>query len=152
MGFFHFLKKIKKKFLVSKKFRKYSSFTLQDILQKTLEHHQQNQDKLKVKIKGKSVILSGHVKSYATLEKAFNIIEKIPNLHFIEANNVIIDHKGGNSKAVEFYQVKEGDTFLKISKKIYGSGDKNEEILKANKPIISNPDKIYPGQILRIPN
>ena len=38
-----------------------------------------------------------------------------------------------------------------IAEKYYGNGAKNELIFEANKPMLKSPDKIYPGQVLRIP-
>lgn len=50
-----------------------------------------------------------------------------------------------------FHTVEEGDSLSKISKKVYGDPMKYEQIFEANKPMLSHPDKIYPGQVLRIP-
>ena len=44
-----------------------------------------------------------------------------------------------------------GDTLSKISKEFYGEANKYNQIFEANKPMLSDPDKIYPGQVLRIP-
>ena len=51
----------------------------------------------------------------------------------------------------EFYTVKSGDTLGKIAKQFYGNAAKYPLIFEANKPMLSDPDKIYPGQNLRIP-
>lgn len=50
-----------------------------------------------------------------------------------------------------FYEVKSGDTLGKIAKEHYGDAGKYPVIFEANKPMLSDPDKIYPGQMLRIP-
>ena len=47
--------------------------------------------------------------------------------------------------------VKSGDTLSKIAKEAYGDANTYMKIFEANKPMLSNPDKIYPGQVLRIP-
>jgi len=44
-----------------------------------------------------------------------------------------------------------GDTLSAIAKSQYGSANAYMKIFEANKPMLSNPDKIYPGQLLRIP-
>lgn len=49
------------------------------------------------------------------------------------------------------YTVKSGDNLSKISKEVYGDPNKYNTIFEANKPMLSNPDKIYPGQVLYIP-
>ncbi len=50
-----------------------------------------------------------------------------------------------------FYTVVKGDTLSKIAKTQYGNAMKYPTIFEANKPMLSHPDKIYPGQVLRIP-
>ncbi len=50
-----------------------------------------------------------------------------------------------------FYTVVKGDTLWKIAANQYGNGAKYPAIFEANKPMLSDPDKIYPGQNLRIP-
>ena len=51
----------------------------------------------------------------------------------------------------QFHTVVSGDTLGKIAKAYYGNAMKYPEIFEANKPMLSHPDKIYPGQVLRIP-
>ncbi|MEM9139797.1 MAG: peptidoglycan-binding protein LysM [Pseudomonadota bacterium] len=50
-----------------------------------------------------------------------------------------------------FHTVEKGDTLWAISAKHLGNGAHYEKIFEANKPMLSHPDKIYPGQVLRIP-
>jgi len=49
------------------------------------------------------------------------------------------------------YTVKSGDTLGKIAKQFYGNAMEYPKIFEANKPMLTDPDKIYPGQVLRIP-
>ena len=51
----------------------------------------------------------------------------------------------------EYHDVVSGDTLSKIAKEYYGDASKYPAIFEANKPMLSHPDKIYPGQKLRIP-
>jgi nucleoid-associated protein YgaU len=51
----------------------------------------------------------------------------------------------------KFYTVVSGDNLSKISKAQYGDANKYMVIFEANKPMLTHPDKIYPGQVLRIP-
>jgi nucleoid-associated protein YgaU len=51
----------------------------------------------------------------------------------------------------QYYTVASGDNLWKIAEKYYGNGSKNDVIFEANKPMLKSPDKIYPGQVLRIP-
>jgi nucleoid-associated protein YgaU len=50
-----------------------------------------------------------------------------------------------------FYTVKKGDTLSAIAKTYYKNANKYPVIFEANKPMLTHPDKIYPGQVLRIP-
>ena len=51
----------------------------------------------------------------------------------------------------QMYTVVKGDNLSKISKQFYGTPNKYPQIFEANKPMLTHPDKIYPGQVLRIP-
>ncbi|MGL4725503.1 MAG: peptidoglycan-binding protein LysM [Scandinavium sp.] len=51
-----------------------------------------------------------------------------------------------------YYTVKSGDTLSAISKAEYGTPNEYPRIFEANKPMLKHPDKIYPGQVLIIPN
>jgi nucleoid-associated protein YgaU len=50
-----------------------------------------------------------------------------------------------------FYTVVKGDTLSKIAKEFYGNANEYMRIFEANTPMLKHPDKIYPGQNLRIP-
>lgn len=50
-----------------------------------------------------------------------------------------------------FHTVERGDTLSAIAQKHYGKASAYMTIFEANKPMLSDPDKIYPGQVLRIP-
>ncbi|MGA1234205.1 MAG: LysM peptidoglycan-binding domain-containing protein, partial [Lutimaribacter sp.] len=47
--------------------------------------------------------------------------------------------------------VEKGDTLSAIAKKTLGNANRYPDIFEANRPMLSHPDKIYPGQVLRIP-
>jgi len=53
--------------------------------------------------------------------------------------------------AAHFYTVVRGDTLSKIAREFYGNANEYMRIFEANKPMLAHPDKIYPGQNLRIP-
>lgn len=56
-----------------------------------------------------------------------------------------------NAAAQTMHTVKSGDTLSAIAKKYLGDANRYNEIFKANQPMLTDPDKIYPGQVLRIP-
>jgi len=63
-------------------------------------------------------------------------------------NHLTVDQSAPEAK---FYTVVSGDNLSKISKAQYGDPNKYMVIFEANKPMLTHPDKIYPGQVLRIP-
>lgn len=58
---------------------------------------------------------------------------------------------GASSTAATLYEVKSGDSLSKIAKQLYGSGNAWKKIFEANTDILRDPNKIYPGQNLKIP-
>lgn len=56
-----------------------------------------------------------------------------------------------DAPTARFYTVVSGDTLGKIAREMYGDAGKYPVIFEANKPMLSDPNKIYPGQVLRIP-
>jgi len=93
------------------------------------------------------VIVSGSTQTNADREK---IILALGN---VEGVACVSDHIEVTNPEPEstFHEVKSGDTLSKISKDVYGDPMKYNAIFEANKPMLEHPDKIYPGQILRIP-
>ena len=59
---------------------------------------------------------------------------------------------GGVSAPAGSYTVQKGDTLSKISKQFYGDANAYKKIFDANRDQLKDPDKIQPGQVLRIPS
>jgi len=51
----------------------------------------------------------------------------------------------------QHYEVKKGDTLSKIAEEFYGDARLYPKIFEANRDILKDPNKIRPGQKLRIP-
>lgn len=104
-----------------------------------------------VAIEGDTAVLSGEVADQAAFEKA---VLAVGNAHGVAGVNTD-KLKVAATVASEpvFYTVKPGDNLWKIAEAQYGKGNgaKNSLIFEANKPMLTSPDKIYPGQVLRIP-
>ncbi|HVN34272.1 MAG TPA: peptidoglycan-binding protein LysM [Casimicrobiaceae bacterium] len=64
------------------------------------------------------------------------------------SNMMSVDQSAPEAK---YYTVVSGDNLSRISKSQYGDPNKYMKIFEANKPMLKDPDKIYPGQMLRIP-
>ena len=90
----------------------------------------------------------GIAKDQATKEK---IILSTGNVHGVAAvnDNMTVDLSQPES---QYYTVVKGDTLSKIAKEFYGDANAYQKIFEANKPMLTHPDKIYPGQNLRIPS
>ncbi|MEM9916511.1 MAG: peptidoglycan-binding protein LysM [Bacteroidota bacterium] len=104
-------------------------------------------EKLKLDLQNGVVTVYGKVPSQSDREK---IVLALGNVSGVEAvdDRLKVEKKEPKS---DFYQVKKGDSLSKIAKKYYGDPMKYKAIFKANKPMLKDPDKIYPGQTLRIP-
>lgn len=89
----------------------------------------------------------GVAKDQATKEK---VILSAGNIYGVAAvdDNMTVDLSEPES---QFYTVVKGDTLSKIAKQFYGDANAYQKIFEANKPMLTHPDKIYPGQNLRIP-
>ena len=99
-------------------------------------------------VEGDKVILTGEV---ATQEEKEKVILAAGNIAGVGSVEDKITVTGPVAKAARFVTVKKGDTLSAISKAEYGDANKYNKIFEANKPLLSHPDKIYPGQVLRIP-
>jgi len=58
---------------------------------------------------------------------------------------------GGAANAARTYTVQSGDSLSKISKQFYGNANEYMKIFEANRDLLSDPNKINPGQTLKIP-
>lgn len=99
-------------------------------------------------VEGDKVILKGEVSSQEEKEK---IILAAGNIEGVASVDDQITVTGPIAQAARFVTVKKGDTLSAIAKAEYGDAGKYNKIFEANKPLLSHPDKIYPGQVLRIP-
>lgn len=100
-------------------------------------------------VEGDKVILKGEVSSQEEKEK---IILAAGNIAGVASVDDQITVTGPITQAARFVTVEKGDTLSAISKKVYGDANKYNKIFEANKPMLKHPDKIYPGQVLRIPD
>ncbi len=93
------------------------------------------------------VVISGEAMTQEMKEK---IILAVGNVEGVGEVEDAVSTKD-NGAASQFHTVVSGDTLWKVSKTYYGKGSRYPEIFEANRPMLSHPDKIYVGQVLRIP-
>ena len=91
--------------------------------------------------------VSGVVPDQATKEK---VLLCCGNVSGVSNVNDLLTVKEPAPEA-QWHTVVSGDNLSKIAKKFYGDANKYPLIFEANKPMLTHPDKIYPGQMLRIP-
>jgi nucleoid-associated protein YgaU len=94
-----------------------------------------------------TVTVSGEAADQATKEKILVAAGNVQHVDKVD-DKLSVPNPAPES---QFHTVVAGDNLWKIAEKYYGSGAKNDLIFEANKPMLKSPDKIYPGQVLRIP-
>ena len=99
-------------------------------------------------VEGDKVTVTGEV---ATQEEKEKILLAVGNIAGVGSVDDQIAVTGPVVVAAKFVTVVKGDTLSAISLRVYGDANKYNKIFEANKPLLSHPDKIYPGQSLRIP-
>ncbi|PWJ58548.1 LysM domain-containing protein [Dyadobacter jejuensis] len=102
---------------------------------------------LTVKTTGDTVTLEGEVAAQEDSEK---ISLAVGNVEGVQVVNNLLTVATPAPEAT-YHTVEKGDTLSKIAKTVYGDAMKYPVIFEANKPMLQHPDKIYPGQVLRIP-
>ena len=119
-------------------------------LKKSLDAHGLDAKDIQVQVDGDQVVLKGSVKDQATLEKVVLAVGNTVGVAGVKTDDIAVSTPAEESV---FYTVKSGDTLWKIAEAQYGKGkgDQYNIIFEANTPMLKHPDKIYPGQVLRIP-
>ena len=145
MGLFDFASKIGKKLFGGD----------DDPAEKIQEHIEQANpgvENLKVEVNDGVATIKGDAESPAALEKAILMAGNAMGIDEVQAADATVAGQqaqfGGDD---EFYIIEKGDSLWKIAEKAYGSGIKYKEIFEANREVIEDPDKIFPGQKIRIP-
>ena len=115
-----------------------------------LEEYLQNLgmgDDIDVRFDDGVVYLSGEVADQETLER---VVIAVGNVKGVERVDEDLDVESP-AEAARMYNVQPGDTLSAIAKQFYGDANRYTEIFEANRPMLSDPNLIYPGQTLRIP-
>ncbi|MDQ0124364.1 nucleoid-associated protein YgaU [Pseudomonas lini] len=99
-------------------------------------------------VDGDKVTVKGEVGSQEEKEK---ILLAVGNIAGVGSVDDQITVTGPVVKAATFVTVVKGDTLSAISLRVYGDANKYQKIFEANKPMLKDVNKIYPGQSLRIP-
>lgn len=108
-------------------------------------------DDLQVQVEDDKAILKGTAGSQADKEKLIVAVGNIEGIASVEDQITIKEEVSTPEPEAQFHTVKSGDSLSKISKEFYGDAMKYNIIFEANKPMLKDPNLIYPGQVLRIP-
>ena len=93
------------------------------------------------------VTVRGAAPTQAAKEKVTLCCGNVASVQSVD-NEMTVTHP---EPEAQYHDVVRGDTLSALAKKFYGDANKYPVIFEANKPMLTHPDKIYPGQKLRIP-
>lgn len=102
---------------------------------------------LTVDVKDGVAVIGGNALTQEAREKAILVAGNVEGIGQVQEEIAV----AAAEPEATFYTVQKGDTLSAIAKTHYGNANKYMEIFEANKPMLTGPDKIYPGQMLRIP-
>ena len=112
---------------------------------------------LKVAFADGKVTLTGKANSMAAKEKAALIAGNVRGVTSVNDDGLTAPAAAAPAAgataagATRYYTIKSGDSLSKIAKEMYGDAGDHDKIFQANREVIGDPDKIYPGQQIRIP-
>ena len=104
-------------------------------------------DNLSIRIDGDTATIQGAADDQATKEKVILVVGNTAGIAAVDDQMTVENPE----PEATFHAVEKGDTLSKIAKEVYGDPMKYPVIFEANKPMLKHPDKIYPGQVLRVP-
>jgi nucleoid-associated protein YgaU len=145
MGLFDFAKKVGSKIFGASE----ANAAPAEELMKEAAKHGLDTSNIGVEVQGDKVVLTGSAMSMEEAEKIILAMGNTMGVSQIESHLAVNDAVA----ASKMVTVKSGDTLWKIAEASYGKGKGGQYnvIFEANRPMLSHPDKIYPGQVLRIP-
>jgi nucleoid-associated protein YgaU len=104
-------------------------------------------ENLKIQVDGEKATLTGKVDSQEIREKIVLLVGNTEGIGKVDDQLQVVRPE----PEAQYYDVKSGDSLSKIAKQFYGDANQYNRIFEANKPMLKDPDEIYPGQKLRIP-
>jgi len=105
-------------------------------------------EKLRVDYDDGVAVVTGEAKDQGTREKVILAVGNTAGVAQVDDQMTVAEEEA----VATMYTVQSGDTLGAIAKEFYGNAGKYPVIFEANKPLLEDPNKIYPGQVLRIPS
>lgn len=119
-----------------------------DKIKNDIEQDNPGVEGLKVEVEDGVAKISGKARDQTAYEKAILMAGNVLGIKEVHADAL---EAPASEQKVEYYEIQKGDTLWEISSKHLGKGSRYEEIVEANREVIKDADKIYPGQKIRIP-
>lgn len=107
-------------------------------------------DGLEVVFEDGKVTLTGNANSVEAMEKAVLMAGNAHGVENVDASGITVP-AGVSSTEVVYYEIEKGDTLSAIAKRFLGNAMDYPKIFEANREVIKDPDLIFPGQKIRIP-
>ena len=102
--------------------------------------------------KEKAILMAGNVAGVeSVIADDVDVDEPIPAAPAVSGSATTGGGFGGVVPGTQYYTIQKGDTLYAVAKQFYGDGMKYPKIFEANREVIEDADKIYPGQKIRIP-
>ena len=98
-----------------------------------------------------TVEVAGEAPDQATREKVVLCCGNVAGVSQVKDEMTLAAAPAAEAPATRFYTVNPGDTLSKIARQMYGNANEYMKIFDANRPMLKDPDRIYPGQVLRVP-
>lgn len=108
-------------------------------------------ENLNVVVENGTAKISGAASTAVAIEKAVLMAGNVAGINNVNIDDVVIADGSSIGSDDEFYIIEKGDNLWKIAEKAYGNGAKYKAIVEANKEVIKDENKIFPGQKIRIP-
>jgi nucleoid-associated protein YgaU len=102
---------------------------------------------LLIDVEGDKVMVKGKVDNQEQKEKIVLLLGNSEGIGSVDDQLQVVNPE----PPAQYYDVKPGDSLSKIAKQVYGDAQKYNLIFEANRPMLKDPDAIFPGQKLRIP-
>ena len=105
---------------------------------------------LDIQFDGSAATVRGEAHTQQDKEKIVLTVGNVEGVETVDDQMTVVETETPEPEAT-FHTVERGDSLSKIAKEVYGDAHKYMFIFEANKPMLTSPDLIYPGQVLRIP-
>lgn len=104
---------------------------------------------INVQVEGSRVKVTGNVPDEATRQKLAMIVGNVKHIDAVDDSG--LSGAQQQTRQPKVHEVQSGDTLSSIARKHYGDANAYQTIFAANQPMLKDPDEIYPGQVLIIP-